>query len=187
MAKIYHSRIYRAKASGVQRGPPKPSDVLPHPRPHRIGYFSRASNYRDKCEISLPRKSIWTSGPEAFIGDWSHRHNLLAISHENWNSGPKQWNQVQTINLDVCAKRFWQATMIQSIPQFVAASAKPGCAKKGPSWKPSPSFTCLGLWAGQQNYQVTPRSASTCICLLAACYQKLSLWKSLWLYKNCMS
>ena len=65
-----------------------------------------------RVECLCQGKSIWVSRAEAFIGRWSPRHLLLTVSHGNWNSGQKQWNQVLITDLDVCAKKSWQATIV---------------------------------------------------------------------------
>ena len=120
MAKIYHGR-YTAKAAGKiyalteSRGVQHRLLMSFFIQGHRIGFFLWQKTARTIVDCLCQGKPIWVSVSVAFVGGWSRMHILLAISHGNWNLGSKQCNQVYIINLIVCAKQSWQATMDWSI------------------------------------------------------------------------
>lgn len=77
-----------------------------------MGFFSSGSKLQGQVWNVSTKETHLNLGAWGFYRKLVTRHILLAISHGNWNSGPKQRNQRYIINLDICAKQSWQATKV---------------------------------------------------------------------------
>ena len=104
----------------VQRGQTRLSH-LSHPSPHRYAFFP-PSNYRDKCDMLLPKGSCLSFGIWVNCGRASHMRGLSCYraSPGNPHSGPQQWNQMHANHQSWClCKAIWQAGTAWSIASGV--------------------------------------------------------------------
>lgn len=78
--------------------------------------FSLTSNQRDMCRMPLFKEAFFESqGPRLLWKVGLIDTFCCVTGHDNWNSGPQQWNQVHILSHDVWAEQYEHASISKSI------------------------------------------------------------------------